>query len=394
MNMNQGYISVRPAKILFITAAVLILVAHPFAAAQQKTGVETPAPASTSQERVQVFTEEVRLPVFVTDEKGRFDPSLQGDDLLVLEDDVSQRVMSIRRVPSNILLLLDTTGGMNPAMKTNTTRDVALRLVRNIKEGDAMAAIQFGDRVEVIQTWTANVHTVAHSLKTKLSSGRRSRLSEALSAAATQLSERPAGTRHLVLITDGADSSNDQTKLVEAIKRLLTVQATVHIISYAGVGTQLLRDLTRVKRINAERRRNAQDIYDEMFGPETVDPTSEEAKEKKRTFTVIRLTIELDREMRRRREEYRQAIEKSGRWLSVLAEETGGLMLMPVSTKEIINQGEAVARRIGAQYIISYTPKRPLALASRGEYRRVNVISRRVGLYVKARRGYLLSVEE
>lgn len=379
----------RKVNTLLITA-MLMLAALSSAAAQQEQRGASPAPTPTPQEpeRVKVFTEEVLLPLFVTDEKGRFDPSLEVKDLLVLEDDVPQQIRSIRRVPSNVLLLLDTAGGMNPAMKTNRTRDVALRLVTNIKAGDRIAVIQFGDRVELIQDWTTDTSTVVHALKTRLSSGRHSRLSEALAAAATQLREIPAGTRHLVLITDGVDSANDRTKLLEATRLLLAAQATVHVISYAAMGIPSLLEFTKVKKINAERRRNAQDIYDEMFGPETVAPVSEEAKEKKRRFTVFSITIDLDPKMRRRREEYIRAIQKSERWLSVLAEETGGLLL-PASTNEIINQGEQIARRIGAQYIISYTPKRPLALATEGEYRRVNVIPRRVGLYVRARRGYL-----
>lgn len=388
-------IPVRHINILFIAAAILICGALSFVAAQQRPRVvntpATPAPSPTppEPERVEVFTEEVRLPVFVTDESGHFDPSLEIDDLLVLEDDVPQQVRSIRRVPSNVLLLIDTSGGMNPAMKTNTTRDVALRLITKLKEGDAVAAIQFGNRVELLQSWTTEREAIVRSLKTKLSSGRRSRLAEALVAAAAQLSETPAGSRHLVLITDGVDSSNDRTKLLEAIKQVLAVQATVHVISYATMGTLSLGGLNKVKKINEKRRRTAQDIYDEMFGPETVAPTSEEAKEKKRTFPVISLTIDLDPKMRRRRAEYIAAIQRGARLLSVLSEETGGLMVLPASTEEIIKQGEDVARRIDAQYVVSYTPKRPLALSIKGEYRRIKVAPRRMGLSVRTRLGYL-----
>ncbi|MCA1612805.1 MAG: hypothetical protein LC800_01375 [Acidobacteria bacterium] len=41
----------------------------------------------------------MRIPVFARDDYGRFDPSLETDDVLVLEDGVPQQVRSIRRVP-------------------------------------------------------------------------------------------------------------------------------------------------------------------------------------------------------------------------------------------------------------------------------------------------------
>jgi hypothetical protein len=47
-----------------------------------------------------------------------------------------------------------------------------------------------------------------------------------------------------------------------------------------------------------------------------------------------------------------------------------------------------VAREIGAEYIVTYRPKRPLSAAKPGEYRRVEVAARRVGLYLRTRRGY------
>jgi hypothetical protein len=50
-----------------------------------------------------------------------------------------------------------------------------------------------------------------------------------------------------------------------------------------------------------------------------------------------------------------------------------------------------VARAIDSQYVISYKPLRPLSSASAKEYRRIEVASRRVGLNIKVRRGYVAS---
>ena len=47
------------------------------------------------------------------------------------------------------------------------------------------------------------------------------------------------------------------------------------------------------------------------------------------------------------------------------------------------------AREIASQYVVTYTPKRPLAEATVEEYRRINVASGVIGLQVHARRGYV-----
>jgi len=129
------------------------------------------APGTETQEPLKVFTEEVIIPIFVRDGNRRFDPTLEVADLLVFEDNVPQEIRSVRREPSSVLLLLDTAGEKNPAMKTNITREIASLLVSNLGAGDRVAAIQFGDRVETIHDWTTQTEKVIQTLKTKLFSG-------------------------------------------------------------------------------------------------------------------------------------------------------------------------------------------------------------------------------
>ena len=46
----------------------------------------------------------------------------------------------------------------------------------------------------------------------------------------------------------------------------------------------------------------------------------------------------------------------------------------------MVEQGAAVAREIDAQYVVTYSPKRPLRAAAATEYRRIHVGARRIGL--------------
>ena len=94
--------------------------------------------------------------------------------------------------------------------------------------------------------------------------------------------------------------------------------------------------------------------------------------------------------MKRLRKAYEADVRKSQQVLTNVAEETGGKMLLPVSSEEMIAQAGEVARAIGSEYVVTYRPKRPLADARPGEYRRVQVSSRRVGLSLHSRRGYVV----
>ena len=106
----------------------------PRASAQTATPVVSPQPTPLhqQQEPIKIYTEDVILPVVATDSSGRFDPTLIND-LLVLEDGEPQTIRSVLRIPASVLLLLDTGGFRNPAMKTNTTRDLSMRLVSQLK---------------------------------------------------------------------------------------------------------------------------------------------------------------------------------------------------------------------------------------------------------------------
>src|ERR1043165_9259282 len=99
-------------RTLLLVIIALLFFASLSKVARAQSGRTMPRPTPTPQERepqepIRVFTEEVRLPIFVTDNEGRFDPTLELPDIIVLEDDEMQEVRSVRRVPANVLLVLD-----------------------------------------------------------------------------------------------------------------------------------------------------------------------------------------------------------------------------------------------------------------------------------------------
>jgi Ca-activated chloride channel family protein len=365
-------------RIVIVCSAALSCMAQtpPVAPPPQPT-----PPIVETQEQVKVFTEEVLVPVSVFDRNGRFDPTLVADDLLLFEDGILQPITSLRRVPSSVLLLLDTGGALNPAMSTNTTREIAIHLVSNLRAGDQMAALQFGNRVEMIQNWTTEKDQTIGALKTKLSSGRHGYLTHALMAAATQLKAVPSGSRHVVLITDGVEAAGDRARLTEALTQLLTAHVTVHVISYTSIGRKAMGPRNPLVRVTMEKPKSASDVANELMHPEAIP----ESQRRRKVYVVL----DTDFPMRNRNKKYEEATKESELWLTSLADETGGLMLLPTTTNEMIMQGELVAREIDSQYVLAYTPKRSLTSAADGEYRSIKVVSLRGGPEVRSRRGYV-----
>jgi VWFA-related protein len=373
--------------LIAIFSLVLIFIVSAHSSAQTSkpklSPTPPPEPKAEGQEPVKVFTEEVRLPVKATDAYGHYDPTLEVDDVLVLEDGVPQQIKSVRHIPANVLLILDTGGDSNGlgglSKKTSTTRDVALRVISRLREGDRIAALQSSNQAELLQSWTSDVDKVARVLKTKLFATKRSRIFETMTKAAQLLSDQPEGSRHVILITDGVESPGGKVAVNEAIKQLVAARATVHIISYTEFVRQ--KDDKKPSNVTVGMRPASSDPI------AANDPTLPPGVTRSPSFGVA---IRFDPAMKKARKAYEAETRKSEKWLTDLADETGGRIFLPISTEEMIAKGEDVARDIGAEYVVTYRPTRPLADAQPGEYRKIEVASRRVGLYLRSRRGYVV----
>jgi VWFA-related protein len=344
----------------------------------------SPTPKSEDQEPVRVFTEEVRLPIAATDTYGHYDPTLTIDDVLVLEDGQQQQIKSIQHLPANVLLLLDV-GNQLGLKDTNLTRDVAMRVINNLFAGNRIAVIQFAMKPELLQTWTTDKPGIARVLKTKMISGKSSRLADAIAAAADQFKDTAPGTRHIVIVSDGVDTLGGKVTMTNALKQLNSIQASVDILSYTVLARQELETQTKIVRPGDGVQRDGNPGSNPVANG---DPTLPPGTTRAPTFKIG--SIDTDVAMRRKRKEYERATRESEKQLIEIAEESGGRMFLPANANELLTQADSIARDIGSQYVVTYRPTRPLSSAKPGEYRKVEVASRRVGLYLRSRHGYVV----
>jgi VWFA-related protein len=379
-------------RYLFLILAIALLGGRAYA--QQSKPIPSPTPAASPTPRpydeddqpVKVFTEEVRLPVVALDAFGHFDPTLVIEDVLVLEDGVPQLIRSVRHIPANVLLVLDTGGGdsigVGGASKSTTlTREVATDLVRRLPQGSWIEVLQANSGSQVLHSWTRDKDAILEVLKKKLVATRRSRFSDSIVTATQQLKDRPEGSRHVVLITDGVDSPGGKVDRGEAMKQLIAARATVHVISYTEFVRQKTENKTTDVRATVGPRPTSTDPI------RSTDPTQPPGQNRSPSFGI---SVRFDPALRKARKAYENEVKKSQQVLTNVAQETGGKMLLPLNSEEMIAQAGEVARAIGSEYVVTYRPKRPLAEAPPGEYRKLEVASRRVGLSLQARRGYVV----
>lgn len=331
-----------------LVAFIFLLATISLGSAQEKSPV--PAHPSNSvedrdQEPVRIFTQEVVLPIVAYDDYRHFDPAVELPDLLLLEDGVPQTVTSIRRAPTNVVVLIDMGTQLIFTQHLDTTRQIVMALLSHLGPEDQVILIQFTNHAEVLQDWTGDKAKVARALHRahgKLLSGNLSRLSEGMIAAADKLKGKPAGTTHIVLITDGDDAPSSEVQYTDAVRRLITAQPALDVLSYTTFARQ-------------------------------------EAKRHRSNFS-------LDREMRRFYKDYDKALGLSEERLNALTESLGGRIFLPKSIAEALKGGDEIASDVGAQYVVTYAPKRPIESRTDAAPRRVQVVSRRAGLQVHALR--------
>ena len=212
---------------------------------------------------------------------------------------------------------------------------------------------------------------VAHALRTRLSSGKRKRLSEALVQAAAVLKEAPYGNRHLVLVTDGVEA-NATSAQAEAIRQLSGAQATTHVISYTAIGRETMKRSSSLAKFGNTRARTAATWREKPNG-------RSHAIARPVNVTLIRICASDGQRKQIRSDETAQPAHYT-------REETGGVLFTTTAEE---TSASAKWRARSARSIVTYRPKRPLAEGRAGEYRRVKVVLRRPGLSVRSRSGYI-----
>lgn len=337
----------------------------------------TPTPADDEEN---IFTEEIKLNVSAVNSAGNFAPNVKAEDVVINEDNILHQADTIRRIPANVLLVLDTGGELRMAKSLDQTRNTAFRLIDALREDDSIAVVEYSDKANILAEWTTDKTALKRLLKDKLNFGRRSTFVDAMKLANDFLRKSKVENQHLVLITDGTDSINDQAERNAVFRELLETSVSVHIVSYTRMESAKVEPKTKGRSKSPPPKAMPDEVAAQL--PNGVRDF--------KTAPKIGPTINMDRALIRKMKDRKSALQESEEYLAALADDTSGQFVLPETNEEMIEKTALVARVIDSNYVITYTPKRALSESKPGEIRSIEVTSKRPGLQVQARRKLLI----
>ena len=364
--MNQARVNV-----VFAFLFVFICLALT-ANAQSRRVTPSPTPTPPDDDAVRINTEEIKLNVLAFNEQGQFVGDVQADDVVITENDVLHQATSLRRIPANVLIVMDTGGEMRQVKSLDRTRNAARAVVEALRPGDSIALLQYADKARIVTEWTTDKQQIFRAIG-RTDFGTRSAYVDALELARDFLMKNPADNRHMVLITDGTDSSASTQEKLAAMRDILETDISVHVLSY----TQMEAADIEPRTDTVTNRPPPKAMPDEVAAqlPNGVRDIATAPKAK---------TINLDRTLIRKLKAREADLKASEQQLVSLAEGSNGTAVVPGTIDEMIDKAPLVARMIDSSYVVTYIPKVPLNEQT-GE-RNIEVTSKRDGLIVQARR--------
>lgn len=335
----------------------------------------TPQPTPPDTD-ITVVTEEIKLNISAVTNSGDTALGLIPEDVVISENGRLHQATSVRKIPANVLFVLDVGNEIAYAKRNKFTAETARNLVNALQDDDSIAVIQYGDKVEFLSKWTKDRNALNKVLAdNKLGFGRHSRFNLAMETAIEYFDKTPLENRHLILITDGIDTLNNKQKKNTITKKLLSSDINVHVISYTFLQKQSIEG----KKIPIGRRINRAPQAPGIGPPEGFPPVGGS------------ISINMDREMiNQRKKEARQIVE-SEEYLSNLAKDTNGEMFIPETPSEMMDKMGRIAKYIDSQYVVTYTPNNALAESPDGEVRNIKVTSKKSGVYIQSSRKYVVA---
>jgi VWFA-related protein len=364
-----------------ITSLVLVFVSvialAAASAAQSGRVAPTPTPTPRDDDTVRVVTEEIKLNVLAFDENGNFFRDVTANDLVISENNVLHQPASVRRLPANVLIVMDTGGEMRFVKSLDQTRKVARGVVEALRPGDSVSILQYADKAEIVLEWTDDKARMLAAIK-RTNFGRRSVFVDALTLATDFLLKNPLENKHLVLITDGTDSSGRGSAKFDAFQRLLATPISVHVLSYTAMESDDIEPRTKRTSNSLPPKAMPDEIADTL-------PIRKGVK--------VGPTINMDKTQLKKLRARKVELETSEEHLEKLAENTNGEFILPMSVDEMVEKSALVARMIDSSYVVTYTPKIPVVDTRGIAERTIDVTSKRPGLVVQARRKLVLAAD-
>ncbi|RIJ91690.1 MAG: hypothetical protein DCC44_09200 [Acidobacteria bacterium] len=368
-----------PRKYRFFGLLPAILLLASAAAFGQSGRVSpTPVPTPTPEPELKISTQEIKLNVLAFDEKGDFFKDVTPNDLVIREDNILHQPASVRYIPANVLIVMDTGGEMRAVKTLDRTRKIALALINSLRPDDKVAVMAYANKPQILSSWTLDRATSRAAVNSS-NFGTRSAFVAALDMAATMLTRTENDNAQLVLITDGTDSTATAAQKTAAFDRLRAANITVHVLSYAAMEAADIEPRTKGVTNSPPPKAMPDQIANDL--PNGARDVAKAPKAK--TFVV-------DRPFLKKLKARETDLIASEKQLEKLSEDTNGEFIGSMSIDEMEDKTSLVGRMIDSSYVVTYVPKMPVTAEHGVAERHIEVTSKRSGLVVQAKRNVLL----
>jgi len=280
-----------------------------------------PAVAQSSEgaAHFSVFTNLVKVPVSVFDERGLITNSLRKEDFRLWENQTQQEIRSLEVDVTSIsvLLVLDT----SPSSKSELAKmkSAAETFAGRLGKGDRISVITFDENVNLILDWTSDTRQVKRALS-RVKAGLRTALYDAMYLAAYEQMRGIDGPKAIILLTD-CINNHSRVNFEEAARAITESQATFYLISKTSMVREEAKQVRRVVIV--------EDIYKKMFGEE---------------LNYV--------------DDYFNQREKE---MTDLANRTGGRVFFPTDYNAIRGVYTEIARELKNKYYLTYISNQDLA---------------------------------
>lgn len=155
---------------------------------------------------IRVDSAVVQLNVGVVDNRGRPITNLNRSDFILYEDGSRQEITRFVAAPApfSLVMILDMSGSTIGFRQV--IRQSAFRFVDALASDDRLAIVEFSDKVNLLNDFTNNRRSIAHSIEVANGRG-KTQLYKALDFALGKLSKETNRRKAIIVLTDGVDST-------------------------------------------------------------------------------------------------------------------------------------------------------------------------------------------
>lgn len=361
----------RQAEMAAGSAAVLVLVAGllvPCLRAQTKPS------AQPSKNQIRVVTNEISVPVTVTDKTGEFVLDLEQKDFHVYDDGVPQAIdhWELGGDPLAVALVIETSSRLHAYIPAIHSLGSIFTQTVMALDGEA-AVITYDSNVKVRQPFTADHDAVAKAIaETKFEAPEMS-LYDGMTKAVELLGAQPTKWRRIMLIIGESEDDASTAKLGTVLRNAERADVSIYVVGPSSTSADVRRfsdapiplKLPHLPPIKSE-------------GPclERVGPTEEVPCISFATPALWLLE--------------RGTTEIKHHELVVAAAATGGFDYRAMKGSALADALDRIGGELHAQYVLTYRPNAPRSIG----FHAIEVVVSRPKLSVRARPAYYLGPQQ